>query len=214
MMHMNRIQGLTGATLVAALTLTACGTRTGGAASSPESPEAPESSASAESPGSDSATGTANTSPSQAGGGAANRRAPEDQGPDAAGRQTIVFDRVPGSKRASCVQVGDQRDVQSGGFVAGAWDEARKGYGEPGPGRSARQVRVYWVPMHTKPMPGLKVVATRAGDGERVTVRQKRVADADRWQFYDTVFTLPSGGTWTFRASAGQDAGCFVATFG
>lgn len=210
MMHMNRIQGLTGATLVAALTLTACGTRTGGAASSPESPEAPESSTSA----SGSTTGTADASPSQAGRGSANRRAPEDQGPDAAGRQTIVFDRVPGSKRASCVQVGDQRDVQSGGFVSGAWDEAREGYGEPGPGRSARQVRVYWVPLHTKPMPGLKVVATRAGDGERVTVRQKQVADADRWQFYDTVFTLPSGGTWTFRASAGQDAGCFVATFG
>lgn len=131
--------------------------------------------------------------------------------PDPQGRQSVVFDRVPGNKSGSCVNVGDERDVKSGGFVGGAFDDARKSYGKTRPGLKPKQVRLYWVPAHAKPMKGVTVTATSGGKKVRVT--QRSVADAEQWKFYDTLITLPTSGKWTFRVASGVDRGCFVATF-
>ena len=125
--------------------------------------------------------------------------------PDAQGRQTVVFDRVPGNTTGACEVVGARRDVKSGGFVAGAFDDARKSFGKKRPGSKRNEVRLYFVPAHAKKMPGLKVTATSGG--QRVSVSQKVVSDAEQWKFYDTQIVLPKGGTWTFRASAGPDRG-------
>jgi hypothetical protein len=127
------------------------------------------------------------------------------------GVQSAVFVRVPGSSAQSCVTVGSLRDVRSGGFVAGPFDDARRSYGKKKPGATLKQVRLYWVPRHSKPMSGVTVVASSGG--QRVTVRQKQVADAEQWSFYDTLISLPHKGTWTFRATSGSDRGCFVAKF-
>lgn len=163
-------------------------------------------------PGAD-ATGKSST------GGAANGKAPsittDDRGapgaPDKKGRQSVVFTRLPGNDTGSCLKVKGQRDVRSGGFVAGPFDDAIASYGKVRPGFTRNQVRLYWVPMHTKPMSGVTVTATQGG--KSVTKTQKSVADAEQWKFYDTILTLPSRGTWRFKATSGQDTGCFVATF-
>ncbi|HZJ06915.1 MAG TPA: hypothetical protein VFD59_15780 [Nocardioidaceae bacterium] len=138
-----------------------------------------------------------------------DRGAPGD--PDAKGRQTVLFGRVPGNASAACVVVGGRRDVKSGGFVGGPFDDARRSYGTMRPGLERKQVRLYWVPQHAKPMGGVTVTATSAG--KRVRVTQRSVADAEQWKFYDTVITLPRGGSWRFQVSSGADRGCFVASF-
>jgi hypothetical protein len=131
--------------------------------------------------------------------------------PDAKGRQTDVFDRVPGKKSDTCVTVGGDRDVKSGGFVGGPFDDARKSYGKARDGMTRKQVRLYWVPQHSQPMKGLTVTATSGGKTVKVT--QRTVADAEQWKFYDTVIALPQAGSWRFKVSSGVDQGCFVASF-
>lgn len=132
--------------------------------------------------------------------------------PDAQGRQTDVFDRVPGSKSSSCVSVGDRRDIRSGGFVGGAFDEASKAYNTKRPGFAKKEVRLYWIPLHAGSMKGVQVTASSGGTTVKPT--QSNQADADQWKFYDTTFKLPKSGTWTFKVSAGKDRGCFTAAIG
>ena len=131
--------------------------------------------------------------------------------PDAKGRQTDVFERVPGKKSGACVAVGGERDVKSGGFLGGPFDDARKSYGKKREGMKRNQVRLYWVPQHSEPMKGVTVTATSGGKTVKVT--QRNVADAEQWKFYDTNITLPNGGSWRFQVSSGVDQGCFVASF-
>ena len=130
---------------------------------------------------------------------------------DAKGRQSFLFKRIPGNTTGACQNVGKERDVKSGGFVGGSFADARKSYGKKQAGKKPNQVRLYWIPEHSKPMRGVTVTATSAGDTVKIT--QREVADAEQWQFYDTVITLPHRGTWKFTASSGPDKGCFVATF-
>ena len=131
--------------------------------------------------------------------------------PDAQGRQGDVFDRIPGLDKAGCVNVGDQRDVRSGGFVAGAFDEARATYGTARPGFGKRDVRLYFVPLHAAKMPGVRIQASGPG-GARGDVVRTTNADTDSWKFYDSILRLKRGGEWTFRVVAGPDRGCFTAT--
>lgn len=133
--------------------------------------------------------------------------------PTRKGLQTDVFSRVPGSASPGCQAVGDRRDMRSGGFVAGAFAEARASYGKGGrPGFKPRQIRLYWIPEHSRPMNGLALTATSSA-GRTVRMTQRNVADAEQWKFYDTKIGLPTGGTWTFRVKSGQDRGCFSARF-
>ena len=131
--------------------------------------------------------------------------------PDKKGRQNVLFSRLPGNSTGACEKVGNGRDVKSGGFVGGAFDDARKSYGKVRPGVGRRQVRLYWIPQHSKPMAGVIVTATSGGKKVRVT--EKQVSDVEQWKMYDTSITLPQGGTWTFRVTSGPDQGCFVASF-
>jgi hypothetical protein len=130
---------------------------------------------------------------------------------DSQGRQTALFANLPGNTSGACETVGDRRDVKSGGFVGGAFDDARKSYNKVRQGMGRRQVRLYWMPEHTRPMGGVTVTATSAG--QRVRVTQRQVADLEQWKFYDTNITLPQGGSWRFKVSSGADQGCFVASF-
>lgn len=129
--------------------------------------------------------------------------------PDKQGRQEKVFARIPGSSDDRCVVVGNRRDVRSGGFVAGPFDTARKTFGKGEPGRPAGTIRVYWVPLHSEPMPGLTVTAELLGTNVRHTFTQDAVADADQWRFYDTALKLQRPGRWRLTGESGEDRGCF-----
>jgi hypothetical protein len=133
----------------------------------------------------------------------------ENAQPTKKGEQTAVLNRVPGKKSETCVVVGARRDVRSGDFLAGAFDTARSQYGHTQPGTSKRSVRLYFVPLHAKKMPELKLTFTHAGSGEIVVVRQKQIADAEQWKFYDTRTVLKHPGRWRVQAAAGPDRGCF-----
>src|ERR1700712_4681683 len=164
-------------------------------------------------PGGSGASKTPGSTPSP--GAAATDPMNNDKGapgtPDTQGRQTVVFERLPGNTSGACIVVGGRRDVRSGGFVGGSFDDARKSYGKVRPGLNRKQVRLHWVPQHTKPMGGVPVVATSGNKSVRVI--QRSVADAEQWKFYDTLVKLPSRGTWRFKVSSGPDHGCFVVSF-
>lgn len=214
--------------LVAAPLATACSSpsvgevrqtspETASAASSPTSgttisPGEPGESDASSGPGTGPGTGS-ETSPADE----ADRYQGIDEGPVGAptrnGKQSGVFAQVPGSKAVECVDVGDARDMRSGGFVAGAFDDARAQFGTKAPGRKRGQIRVYWIPLHAAKMRGLTVDVTRLETGASTTVRQQRVADADEWQFYDTFLTVDAPGRWRFEARSGNDRGCFEVDF-
>jgi len=159
------------------------------------------------------ATASATTSPtasSDNGGQTIDPKADENAQPTKSGEQGAVLSRVPGKKTDKCVSVGSERDLRSGDFLAGPFDTARKVYGHKQPGATKRSVRLYFVPLHAKEMPGLKLTFTNSASGETVVMRQKQVADAEQWQFYDTTTVLKTPGQWTVRAKSGTDRGCFT----
>lgn len=179
--------------------------------STPGAPDAPSASETAKAGTSADGDGSASTgatiSPKQA---AEDHRGAPGL-PDAQGRQSVVFTRLPGNTSGTCLSVAGRRDVRSGGFVTGPFDDARKSFGKVRPGFTRNQVRLYFVPLHSKPMNGVTVTATSGST--TVSKTQKIVADAEQWKFYDVILTLPKGGSWTIRARAGQDSGCFRASF-
>ncbi len=126
--------------------------------------------------------------------------------------QEKVLDTLPGSPNGDCVEVGsDDRDVRSGDFGAGPFDEA--GATEPAPDGSL-SVRIYWIPAHADGSRELTVRATPEGSGDPVVTRTPVLADADQWLYYDSELQLPEAGRWRLEASAGPDRGCFVADLG
>lgn len=136
-------------------------------------------------------------------------QADENAQPTKKGEQTAVLNRVPGKKSDTCVAVGSERDLRAGDFMAGPFDTARAQYGHTQPGATKRSVRLYFVPLHAKTMPGLKLTFTQPTSGTTVVARQKQVADAEQWRFYDTTTVLKQPGRWQVRATAGPDKGCF-----
>ena len=123
------------------------------------------------------------------------------------GNQAAVLDNLPGSTGPGCVTVGDERDVAAGGFAAGPFDAARRGYRAANLAR--RDVRLYFVPVHSAAMPGLTLQLSDEA-GASFTVTQQHWADADEFRFYDTQVAFPHGGLWRISAAAGADAGCWL----
>lgn len=122
--------------------------------------------------------------------------------------QTDVLTRLPGSPGFACVAVGTARDVRSGGFGAGPFDTARS-QAEA----DAKTVRLYFIPEHSKQMPGVVVSARNAETGATFEKRQRNVADADQFRFYDLELPATSG-TWQIKAQAGPDTGCWTVDLG
>lgn len=154
-----------------------------------------------------SSSGSATADPSTA-----DPAADESAQPTRTGKQTAVLSRVPGTASKTCVAVRSARDIRSDAFMAGPFDAARNSYGHRQPGVGKRNVRLYFVPLHARTMPGLTLRFHNAATGASVTTRQTQTADAEQWRFYDTQTVLPTGGTWQVRATAGADSGCFVFT--
>lgn len=127
--------------------------------------------------------------------------------PDAQGRQNDVLTRVPGNASAGCEPVGSRRDVRSGGFMAGPFDDVRTTWGTKREGFGRTEVRLYLVPRNAKAMPGVTLTATSGSQTVRIT--QDQVADAEQWRYYDVRIDLPERGRWILRATAGRDTGCF-----
>lgn len=129
--------------------------------------------------------------------------------PDKQGRQSDVFKRVAGSASYRCANVGDARDVRSGGFVAGPFAEAAELYGSSTQQGNSRKVQLYFVPLHAAEMQKLRLRAT-GPQGQSARVTRVDQGSTGEWRFYDSNIVMPEGGRWTVRVSAGVDRGCFV----
>lgn len=138
----------------------------------------------------------------------------ESRKPDKSGRQTAVFKRIDGNDTGACIDASSKRNAKSGGFMVGPFDDAQKSWGKAGDGLKKYQVRLYWVPLHAKKMPGVTITAKHQGSGSRVAVTEKNLGEAESWKFYPVVIALPEAGTWVLRGKSGDDAGCFTMTVG
>lgn len=140
------------------------------------------------------------------------------------GLQAGIFHHTPGVADYKCIHVDKYTDPQedntvdlrSGGFVAGDFARSQQnfasGYGDP---TDHTGVKIYWIPLHAKHMPGLTVHATRiSGTKITRTMHQNNVAwGSDGRLFYPSGVPIPQPGTWKLVAAAGQDKGCFIVTF-
>lgn len=138
----------------------------------------------------------------------------ESRKPDKAGRQRAVFKRVEGNDTGDCIDATGRRNVKSGGFMAGPFDDAVTAWGKASDGLKRNEIRLYWVPLHAKKMPGVTITARQRGGTGRVTVTEDAVGEAESWKYYPVTITLPEAGTWVLRGKAGRDAGCFTLTVG
>lgn len=125
--------------------------------------------------------------------------------------QSPVLNQIPGNRAGACVDTAGLRNARSGRIAAGPFDEVGGSYGSKAPGKPADSIRLYWIPMQSK-APGLTVRVTKAEGGPSKTVTQNHVSDTDQWRYYDTNIPIDSPGTWTLRASSGDDSGCFKVT--
>jgi hypothetical protein len=140
------------------------------------------------------------------------------------GIQVSVLENLPGTTTSNCVAVGKHRDVRSGTFAAGPFDvrsgtfaagpfdDARRSYDENDLQR--REVRLYFVPVHSRTMPGLQLTVTDRASGDQFTVDQETWGRTDNLRYYNSYVTFPHAGTWTITATAGKDQGCWIATLG
>jgi hypothetical protein len=129
--------------------------------------------------------------------------------------QTDAFRSVPGSSSYRCVDVGQRRNVRSGGFVAGNFGANEQDFGALyQQSRQRTAVKIYWVPLHVDHMSGLTVQATLLPSRTLVrTTRHDLVGAGGRAVFYSSGIPIPVPGTWELVATAGSNKGCFIATF-
>jgi hypothetical protein len=129
--------------------------------------------------------------------------------------QTDAFRHVPGSSSYRCVDVGHNRDVRSGGILAGPFGvdeqlfaEFYEHYGQ------RNEVKVYWIPLDVDHMSTLTVHATLlAARSISRTVELSQVAAEGNDVFYPSAIPIPVPGTWELTARAGPNRGCFIVTF-
>jgi hypothetical protein len=129
--------------------------------------------------------------------------------------QTDAFRRAPGSSSYRCVGVGRDRDVRSGGFLAGPFGVDEQLFGDSYQQYGQRnEVKIYWIPLEVDHMSTLTVHATLLAD-RSVTRRVEltQVAAEGRDVFYPSAVPIPVPGTWELTADAGPNRGCFIVTF-
>jgi hypothetical protein len=129
--------------------------------------------------------------------------------------QTAAFRRVPGSVSYRCVAVGRNRDVRSGGILAGPFGVDEAGFAAfYQQNHQHTEVKIYWVPLNVDHMSELTVQATLLPSrAVRRTARLTSVAAAGHMVFYPSAIPIPVPGTWELVATAGPNRGCFVVTF-
>ena len=123
------------------------------------------------------------------------------------------FAQAPGSPDGRCVRAEDYPNIanlRSGGFVAGNFVLNRQ------QGARAGGIKIYWIPLHNKQMPGLTVRTERlTGKPWRNESRVTTVATAipkpkDGHRFYPWAITIPGPGTYRLTGVSGSDKACFV----
>lgn len=129
--------------------------------------------------------------------------------------QTDAFRRVPGSPADRCVDVGQRRNVRSGGFVAGNFGANEQDFASYyQQNRRNAGVKIYWIPLHVDHMAELTVQATLLPNRTVVrTTRHDLVGAGGGAVFYSSGIPIPVPGRWELVATAGSNKGCFIATF-
>ncbi len=123
--------------------------------------------------------------------------------------------RQAGSSAYRCVRVGHNRDVRSGGFLAGNFEFDEQGFAAAyQQARRHSAVKIYWVPLLVDHMSELTVQATLLS-GQRVTrtYHQSQAATGGGVVFYPSAVPIPVPGTWKLVFDAGPNRGCFIVTF-
>lgn len=127
-------------------------------------------------------------------------------------RATAVVNRssVPNFD-GPCAVVGEQRTVQSGGFIAGDFAAYRKMWPD--------YVKLAWTPLDQSAVPGtLTVTAERVPNPEEKALmftfgNGRDYAEANSQRFFPSAVPLPERGTWRLIAQAGTNTGCFELSF-
>lgn len=128
----------------------------------------------------------------------------------AAGDQTSVLNRLPGSASSSCATVGTQTDVRSGSLAVGNFAEARAAVAKGA--ANGAEVSFYVVPADGAAMPGVRLKATSPTGAVR-TVSSTQVEQADTWYYYRVALPVRDRGSWRLEFTAGGDTGCYRVTF-
>lgn len=132
-----------------------------------------------------------------------------------AAERAAWFAEAPGSAERDCVDVDQhpQDAVRAGEFVAGPFVQYRQQWA-----RDPRNAtKLWWIPLHSSPMPGLTVRAILLDDPavrQVVTPPRDLFASTAVGLFYPSTVELPAPGRWLLVATAGPDWGCFLLTLG
>lgn len=132
---------------------------------------------------------------------------------------TIFKKDVPGTAKRKCVNVNSVVEahpkamrqlggaIRSGEFVAGNFALALS----PPLDVNPLKVKIWWAPLHTQRMPGLKVEATPLKGSGKVRIKHA-VASNQMGSFYPSGLRFSKPGTWRLIVTSGPDWGCFDLT--
>jgi hypothetical protein len=122
----------------------------------------------------------------------------------------ILRQSLPGSTARECVAVPDgARNVRSGDFVAGDFVEYHRQWRpDLGPGIG----KIYWIPARPPANAALTITATSAAGRVETYDAGSLAYTDDGTPLYPSGVPLPTTGTWTLLARAGDQWGCFELT--
>lgn len=136
-------------------------------------------------------------------------------GASSPGRVPSLFEKdVSGTYGRTCVNVNHYLDdmgrvgaARSGDFVAGNFP-AYVAQEKPNP----RYDKIWWAPLHTGEMPGVRVKATRLDEPSVSRAYRSSSVAGNEALFYPSNISLPRTGTWQLIATSDPDRGCFELT--
>lgn len=135
-------------------------------------------------------------------------------GPPVHHDQTSVLKSLPGSHSATCVPVGNKRNVRSAGIAAGNFRQARDTFKKATTHKKPTTVFLYVIPQHAKHLSSVTVTMTPVNhDGKAHSLTSKQVETANNWQYFPVHVSVPKAGTWQLKMTSGSDRGCFNVTF-
>lgn len=127
--------------------------------------------------------------------------------------QGSLLSSLPGTLDQTCVAIKPGlRTVRAGQLALGDFVEAQLRFRKAGDARARGGVSLYVIPLHPTGQP-LTVVVT-SPSGTRVRVKTAALEEAGDWKYYPLQVPVNRPGRWRLDASAGQDRGCVLVTFG
>jgi hypothetical protein len=128
-------------------------------------------------------------------------------------QQDVVLNNLPGSKRSSCVQISDQRDVRSGPIAMGNFAGALAAYHAAKGAYDAPPLNFYVIPESLSAGRVTVTMTPVTAKAKAQTLTSDQVESAGQWKYFALSVNVPAPGTWRFTAVSGGQRGCFQVTF-